>query len=221
MVATQHLAQSPRRRSAGLVSSRTEAAILKAAIAIIARHGLSGTTIQRVASAAGVAVGTVILRFANKDALLAATMQSVALEFEQARRQAIDGAHGSASAALSALIDVSLDPEVSDPAKVAVWYAFWGEARARLVYMERISALDHVYQLDLERLCRELIASGDARHLDAEAVAIGFAGILEWQWQEILVSGAAFDREHARRVARAYLAGSFPREFPSSEEHRP
>jgi len=221
MVAVTSLAKSPGRRNEGAISSRTEAAILKAAIAIIARHSLSGTTIQLVAKAANVAVGTVILRFANKDALLAAAMQSVALEFEQARRQAIDGAQGSASAALSALIEVSLDPEVSDPAKVAVWYAFWGEARARLVYMERVSALDHAYQLDLERLCRELIAAGDYQHLDAEAVAMGFAGILEWQWQEILVSGAAFDREHARQVARAYLAGTFPREFHGHQEHRP
>jgi TetR/AcrR family transcriptional repressor of bet genes len=213
MIAVPKLAKLPGRRSEGMVSARTEAAILKAAISIIARHSLSGTTIQLVARAANVAVGTVILRFANKDALLAAAMQSVALEFEQARRRAIDGAQGNASAALSALIEVSLDPEVSDPAKVAVWYAFWGEARARLVYMERISALDHAYQLDLERLCGELIANGDYRHLDAEAVAMGFAGILEWQWQEILVSGAAFDRQHARRVAHAYLAGTFPREF--------
>ena len=213
------LAKLPLRRNAG-VSSRTEQAILKAAIKTIARYSLSGTTIQLVAQAAKVAAGTVILRFQNKDALLAAAMQSVALEFEQARRAAIDSANGSASAALSALIDMSLDPAVSDPAKVAVWYAFWGEARARQMYMERISALDKAYQQDLERLCRELISAGKYPHLNAEAVAMGFAGILEWQWQEILVSGPDFDRANAHRVARAYLAGTFPREFPLHEEHR-
>ncbi len=213
------LAKLPLRRNAG-VSSRTEQAILKAAIKTIARYSLSGTTIQLVAQAAKVVAGTVILRFQNKDALLAAAMQSVALEFEQARRAAIDSANGSASAALSALIDMSLDPAVSDPAKVAVWYAFWGEARARQMYMERISALDKAYQQDLERLCRELISAGKYPHLNAEAVAMGFAGILEWQWQEILVSGPDFDRANAHRVARAYLAGTFPREFPLHEEHR-
>ena len=213
------LAKLPLRRNAG-VSSRTEQAILKAAIKTIARYSLSGTTIQLVAQAAKVVAGTVILRFQNKDALLAAAMQSVALDFEQARRAAIDSANGSASAALSALIDMSLDPAVSDPAKVAVWYAFWGEARARQMYMERISALDKAYQQDLERLCRELISAGKYPHLNAEAVAMGFAGILEWQWQEILVSGPDFDRANAHRVARAYLAGTFPREFPLHEEHR-
>jgi TetR/AcrR family transcriptional repressor of bet genes len=220
MAIATKLETAPLRRRVGHVSSRTESAILRATIETIATHSLSGTTIQLVANAARVAAGTVILRFQNKDALLAAAMESVALEFELARRAAIDGAQGSASAALNALIEVSFDPAVSDPAKVAVWYAFWGEARARLVYMERISSLDHAYQQDLERLCRELITAGNCPYLNAEAVAMGFAGILEWQWQEILVSGSSFDRTHARAVARAYLAGIFPREFPAAT-HRP
>ena len=217
--ATHSVPELPGRRARAL-SSRTESAILRAAIETIANYGLSGTTIDRVARLAGVAAGTVILRFQNKDALLAATMDSVAMEFEQARRAAIDGAEGDPAAALEALIDVSFDPAVSDPARVAVWYAFWGEARARLVYMERIGAMDRIYQRDLERLCAELIASGGHRHLNAEAVAMGFAGILEWQWQDILVSGHDFNRAHARRVARAYLANTFPGQFGPSQESR-
>lgn len=197
-------------------ASRTKSTILEATIATIAKHSLSGTTVQLVAEAAKVAPGTVILHFQKKDALLAAAMEHIALEFEQARRQAIDSAKGDAVAALTAIIDTTFDPKVSDPAKVAVWYAFWGEARARKVYMERIGALDHAYQTDLERLCSELIARGGHSHLSAEAVAMGFAGVLEWQWQEILLSGRNFDRTHARKIARAYLAGMFPREFPGS-----
>jgi TetR/AcrR family transcriptional regulator, transcriptional repressor of bet genes len=208
------LPSAPVRPASSVISARTERIILQAAIDTIAAHGLSRTTIQQVASAANLAAGTVILRFKNKDALLTAAMECIALEFEEARRRALDSAGGSASVALTRLIDMSFDPAVSDPAKVAVWYAFWGEARARRVYMERISALDHAYQQDLVRLCSELIAAGNYRSLNAEAVAIGFAGVLEWQWQEILVSGEHFDREHARSVARAYLAGIFPGDFP-------
>jgi TetR/AcrR family transcriptional regulator, transcriptional repressor of bet genes len=213
-------ASEPMRRQIGAVSTRTERAILRAAIDTIANYGLSGTTIQLVAKAAQVAVGTVILRFQNKDALLAATMDSVAQEFEQARRAAIEGCDGDANAALEALIEVSFDPTVSDPARVAVWYAFWGEARARLVYMERVGAMDRAYQRDLERLCGELVAAGNHQHLNVEAVAMGFAGILEWQWQNILVSGPQFDRAHARSVARAYLANAFPGQFRVRKEQR-
>jgi TetR/AcrR family transcriptional repressor of bet genes len=199
------------------LASRTRAAILRATIAVIARHSLSGTTVQLVAEAAKVAPGTVILHFQKKDALLFAALEQVAVEFEVARRAALDAAGGDPVAALQALIDVSLDPKVSDPANVAVWYAFWGEAKARKLYLERIGTYDTVSQETIERLFNEIIARGNSgggyKHLNAQALAIGFAGLLEWQWQEILVTGRSFDRTAARRAARAYLTSIFPQEF--------
>jgi len=209
MSAIANLAQKRSEAPAG----RTRSAILEATIAVIARHSLSGTTVQLVAEAAGVAPGTVILHFERKEALLTAALDHVILEFEQARRRALEAAAGDPVAALNGLIDMTFDPRVSDPARVAVWYAFWGEARARRVYLERVDGLDDAYHTDLLRLCEELIARGGHAHLNAEAVAIGFAGLLDWQWQEIMLAGRRFDRAHARHVARAYLAGMFPNEF--------
>jgi len=209
MVTVTNLAQ----RRSEMLAGRTRSAILEATIAVIAKHSLSGTTVQLVAEAADVSPGTVILHFERKEALLTAAMEHVAIEFEQARRRAIESAAGDPVVALNGLIDMTFDPRVSEPATVAVWYAFWGEARARRVYLERVGNLDHAYYADVVRLCQELIARGGHAHLNAEAVAIGFAGLLELQWQEIMLAGRRFDREHARRTARAYLAGMFPNEF--------
>ena len=209
MQAVTDLAQ---RRSEAL-ASRTRAAILRATIAVIARHSLSGTTVQLVAEAAKVAPGTVILHFQKKDALLLAALEQVAVEFEAARRAALAEAGDDPVTALKAIIDVSLDPKVSDPANVAVWYAFWGEAKARKLYLERIGSYDTVSQDGLDRLFAAIIQRGGYRHLNAEALAMGFSGLLEWQWQEILVSGRSFDRDAAKQTARAYLASIFPQEF--------
>lgn len=208
----QAVAELSQRRNEAL-ASRTRAAILRATIAVIAKHSLSGTTVQLVAEAAKVAPGTVILHFQKKDALLLSALEQVAVEFEAARREALDAAGGDPVKALEALIEVSLDPKVSDPANVAVWYAFWGEARARKLYLERIGSYDTVSQDTIERLFDEIIARGGYRQLNAEALALGFAGLLEWQWQEILVSGRNFDRTAAKRAARSYLASIFPQEF--------
>ena len=209
MQAVTDLAQ---RRNEAL-ASRTKGAILRATIAVIAKHSLSGTTVQLVAEAAKVAPGTVILHFQKKDALLLAALEQVAVEFEAARRAALEAAGDDPVTALKAIIDVSLDPKVSDPANVAVWYAFWGEAKARKLYLERIGSYDTVSQDGLDRLFAAIIQRGGYRHLNAEALALGFSGLLEWQWQEILVSGRSFDREAAKRTARAYLASIFPQEF--------
>jgi TetR/AcrR family transcriptional repressor of bet genes len=204
------------RRNEALVS-RTRAAILRATIAVIAKHSLSGTTVQLVAEAAKVAPGTVILHFQKKDALLLAALEQIAAEFETARQAALEGAGGDPVKALEAIIEVSLDPKVSDPANVAVWYAFWGEAKARKLYLERIGSYDTVSQDGLDRLFAEIIAKGNSgsgyRHLNAEALAMGFSGLLEWQWQEILGGGRSFDRVAAKQMARAYLASIFPQEF--------
>jgi TetR/AcrR family transcriptional repressor of bet genes len=191
----------------------TRASILEATIAVIARQSLSGTTVERVALAAKVAPGTVILHFKRKEALLVAVLEHISDEFETARRNAIASAGGDAVLALSALIDVTFDRKVSDPAKVAVWYAFWGEARARSTYLERVGRSDDDYQDELEELFATLIDSGGHRHLRARAVALGFAGTLEYLWQDILVDGRRFDRAEAKSIARAYLAGNFPKEF--------
>jgi len=195
------------------LASRTRAAILRATIAVIAKHSLSGTTVQLVAEAAKVAPGTVILHFQKKDALLLSALEQIAVEFEAARRAALAQAGDDPVTALKAIIDVSLDPKVSDPANVAVWYAFWGEAKARKLYLERIGSYDTVSQDGLDRLFAEIIERGGYRHLNAEALAMGFSGLLEWQWQEILVSGRSFDRDAAKQTALAYLASIFPQEF--------
>jgi TetR/AcrR family transcriptional regulator, transcriptional repressor of bet genes len=197
-------------------AGETRAAILDATIEVIARHSLSGTTVERVAVAAGVAPGTVILHFKRKEALLIETLEHLAQEFDQARRAALAGAAEDPVGALNRLIDVNFDPKVSDPARVAVWYAFWGEAGSRSVYLERAGAIDDSYHADLVRICGDLIASGGYAHLDAEAAALGLIGTIEYLWQDIMVAGRRFDRGRARRTVRAYLANVFPRHFSAN-----
>ena len=203
-------------RRPGASSAQTRAAILEATIAVIARHSLSGTTVERVAGAADVAPGTVILHFKRKEALLIEALEHLAQEFDQARRAAIAGAADDPVAALERLVEVNFDPKVSDPSKVAVWYAFWGEAASRSVYLERVGAIDSSYQADLARICADLIGRGGYAHVDAEAAALGLIGTIEYLWQDIMVAGRRFDRARARRTVRAYLASVFPRHFTVS-----
>ncbi|HUL09478.1 MAG TPA: TetR family transcriptional regulator C-terminal domain-containing protein [Candidatus Acidoferrum sp.] len=198
------------------ISGPTRAAILEATVEVIARHSLSGTTVERVALAAGVAPGTVILHFKRKEALLIEVLEDLAQEFDQARRSAIAGAADDPAGALDRLIEINFDPKVSDPAKVAVWYAFWGEAAARSVYLERAGAIDDSYQDDLVRICTDLKARGGYDQVDAEAAAVGLIGTIDYLWQEIMVAGRRFDRARARRTARGYLANIFPRHFSAN-----
>jgi TetR/AcrR family transcriptional repressor of bet genes len=200
-------------RGSAQAAERTHREILAATIGVIAEHSLSGTTIERVATAAGIAAGTVILHFKRKEALLVAALEHIAREFDAARRAAIAASGGDDAAALARLIDLYLDPELASVPKIAVWSAFWGEAGSRRVYMDRVSQVDSDALADLTRLFATLIAGGGYRHLDAEANAKAFAGLLEYFWQDILAVGEGFDRDRARATGRRFLAGLFPAEF--------
>lgn len=212
-------------RGSGAVGSPSATArrrrreILDAAIATIARHGLSATTFERVADLAKISPGTIVFHFPKKTDLLLATLDDVAAEFEAARKRVLEETAGRPTEALRRLVNISLDPSVSAPDKVAVWYAFWGEANARKVYSQRVGACDDAYQSDLVALFEDLIASGGYRGLDAEAVAFAFAGLLEGLWQEILVKGRRFDRKAATGLALAYLASLFPAHFDMPAGH--
>lgn len=187
--------------------------ILSAAIAVIARHGLPATTIERVAGRAKVSPGTVMGHFRSKEQLLVATLHVVSREFEAARTKALASAGDDPERAIEAVIRASFDPAVSKPDLAAVWYAFWGDNQARRTYLTEIGGADSRYFAELLRMFRSLCEMGDYAHVDAEAAASGLAGLIEWQWQSLLVEGRSFDRRKAVRLCRAYLHGVFQRHF--------
>lgn len=202
---------------------RTE--ILDAAIHVIADKGLSATTMERVAGRAGVSPGTVTFHFARKEALLLAALDHVAALFEAARADALAQAGGDPARALDGLAAASFTPAVFTPEKVAVWTAFWGEAGARRIYMERVGPADARFQADLTREITALLGRA-GRPVDpttAEALARGLAGLVDSLWQEVLADPGSVDAERALTLIRAYLGKAFPdetlwRDAPTREE---
>ncbi len=187
--------------------------LIDAAVAAIAEHGLSNVTLAKVAAGAGLTAAMINFHFNSKEALLLATLQHLGEEFDQAVQSAVAGADGDAGAALLALIDVMLDPEISEPGKVAVWYAFISESRAREEYLRICGELDRTYYRIFSELFTTLLADRAAPSIDAEALAGGLVGLLESQWQEILFERDDYDRAAARRRCRRYLASICPERF--------
>ncbi len=187
--------------------------LIEATIGAIATHGLSQTTMARVAERAGLSAGTVNFHFNSKEALLLATLRHLVEEFEATLEAALAAAGADPGASLDALIEAMFDPQVSEPQRVSVWYAFWGESRARREYMAVCADLDRAFQERIRGFCEAIIAAGDGRHIDAEAVSQGLNGLLDQLWQNILLSPDDTDREAAKRCCRAYLASVFPWRF--------
>ncbi len=108
--------------------------LIEATIASIGQHGLSRTTVAKVAGIAGLSAGIVNFYFRTKNALLLATLEYIDGEFERRQHEVLDRAGDDPVSKLEAIIEGYFDPDVCDPSRVAVWTAFWGEARSREAY---------------------------------------------------------------------------------------
>jgi phenylpropionate dioxygenase-like ring-hydroxylating dioxygenase large terminal subunit/AcrR family transcriptional regulator len=188
--------------------------LIEATMSVIAEHGFSGVTLAKVAGLAGLTASSVNFHFDSKAALLLATLQRVAEEFSTRMNLTVERARANAADRLRAVIDVSLDPELTEYRKVAVWYAFVSEATARADYQLICGQWDREYYDIVYSLCRELIGeAGLADRMNVPAITRALTGLVNELWQEILFAGDGYDRNAAKDQCLAFLASLFPAQF--------
>ena len=193
--------------------ARRRRELIEATIASIARNGLSGTTIAKVAEIANLSAGIVSFYFRTKEALLLATLEHLDQEFEDRRLEIFDRAGDDPIRQLEAIIDVNLDPVLCDATRVAVWVAFWGESQARESYQKVCGARDVSEEEQLVALFEQIAARGDSDHVDPRALGLAFYHLLSSLPEAVLDHGRAFDYEQAKQTCRSFLASVFPTEF--------
>jgi phenylpropionate dioxygenase-like ring-hydroxylating dioxygenase large terminal subunit/AcrR family transcriptional regulator len=208
--------------SSELRPSGSKLDLIQATVAAISRHGLSGVTSAKIAGVAGHTAASINFHFGSKEALLLATLREVSKEFAGAMSIVMEEAGDDDLRALLGIVDASLGRGLSDSHKIAVWYAFLAESKARGDYQRICGDRDAAWSRMVIDLCKRIISSrGNGLWPDAEAVAQGLMGLIDQQWQGILFEGDDFDREAARRQCRAYLSSVFPWLAPRIEAAAP
>ncbi len=191
--------------------------LIESTIASIAKRGLSETTMANVAEGARLSHGIVNFHFRSKEQLLIETLRYVVEEYRNVWTRAVEKAGPGVADKLSALYLADLDPAVCTRKKLAVWHAFYGEAKSRPISREICEASDQERINAGIELAGRIIAEGDYRHLDARATARGLDALGDGLWVHLLLSTDKFDRDAARETLRAFLACVFPKHFPLSE----
>ena len=158
--------------------------------------------------------GIVRFYFDSKDAMLVASLEYLAAEFEEKLLAPVARLKDTPVRALERLVDLYFDPEIASTRKVSVWYAFWGEASSRQEYLEICGGKDEDFAALVRELIERLIVESETPHLDADAIALGLIGVLEVLWQGFAFqSEESIDRPAARRRSMAYLRSVFPAQF--------
>ena len=188
--------------------------LIDATMSAISEHGLSKLTLAKIAGVAGLSAGSVNFHFTSKEALLLETLNFLAEEFKDSIDRALAAAAPNPAARLKALFEASLDPEITEPRKMAVWFAFASEARGREDYQRICGAQDKkIFDITLQ-LCDELIRQGGKQeYMSARAMANAVQGLIDEIWQEILYAGDDYDRDDARFIPLSFLASVFPWAF--------
>src|SRR4030095_6644047 len=148
----------PRRRTAAKEVRQQQ--LIKATLSAVAKKGFADTTMADGAREARLSQGIINLHFRSKDKLLEETLRHLAAEYKQAWESTLAKAGDRAADRLAALVELDFQRAMCERNKLAVWFAFWGEAKSRPTYRKLCAERDREYDSGMIELCRELIPQG-------------------------------------------------------------
>lgn len=189
--------------------------LINATIDSISKRGFSGTTLATVTKSLKLSHGIVNYHFASKEALYVETLVFLAEEHYSHWHGAMRNAGLDPARQLAAIIETDFHRTIASPKKLAVWFAFWGQAKYRPNYMQINTKYDDERFAELARLCTEIVADGSYGHLDPMVVARSIEALVDGLWLNLLLYPNGTDRAEARGDCFSYLAEVFPDHFPN------
>lgn len=186
--------------------------LIEATVTCIALHGLSGTTLRKVSQQAGLSLGLVNFHFATKDVLLEETLRTLAEEHRVRWKADVMRADLDAEEKIHAIVDAQFHPRICTRKKLAVWFAFFGEARYRKFYRKITADIDEE-RIEVSRALFAEIAENSEMSRSPEELALALESLFDGTWLNILMYPDAFSKEAARDQVLSYLALCCPGRF--------
>lgn len=188
--------------------------LIEATIDSIAERGFSATTLAAVTKGAKLSHGIVNFHFNNKETLFVETLGFLAREHYDQWQGAMEEAGPDPSKQLAAIIEVDFEYAICSPKKLAVWFAFWGQAKYRLSYLEFHDEYDKQRSVEIERLCSLIVEDGGYDRIDLASTTRSIVALVDGLWLGLLLYPKAARREAALDDCFAFLARLFPKHFP-------
>jgi TetR/AcrR family transcriptional repressor of bet genes len=187
-----------------------ERRLIEATLDCIAELGLRETTVQDIAAAAGMAVGSISQYFEGKEALYTAALDAIATEFAARVAERVAAAGDAPAERLRGYIDAYFDASTGQRRKVAVWFAFWGEVRAQPQYRSVCEEHDRAHDATVQALVADLLRAAGRDPAEAGALAKLLTSSCYGLWLELLTGNPKPSRESLHALAYRQLAALFP-----------
>ncbi len=204
-------ANRPLRRSRAANTAFRRQQLIDATIESVSQVGLADTTLAKVASLAGLSQGIVVFRFGTKEQLLVEALKFLSDEYKQAWTSALEACGPAPVERLCALIAADFQPKVISKKKLAVWHAFYGEAKAHPIYQDICEARDEEHTAALHRILTEVAALGPHRNgIDPDQATELIDSLSDGLWLQMLMSKSGFDRNSALDLMFLQLESLLP-----------
>jgi AcrR family transcriptional regulator len=188
--------------------------IVRATIRCLAREGYTRLTMKKVAREAGVSQGILHYYFADKRAMLAATLEAVTRDLDHRVAAAQSRTGRDARARLRALVRACLEVAVSRPEFWVVFVEFWGE----MLHDRRLRDLNTAVYSRTRRLIGRLIAegvrAGRFRPVDPRRASAVVLGLIDGLSLQLTFDPEAFGVAEAARFCDDALGRYLARETP-------
>ncbi|MEM9330415.1 MAG: TetR family transcriptional regulator C-terminal domain-containing protein [Pseudomonadota bacterium] len=188
-----------------------------AAIDSISKRGFSDTTLKHVTQKAKLSHGVVNYHFESKEALYNATLGYLAKEHYELWVESQQKVGDDPAEQLAAIVEADFDKKVCTSKKLAVWFAFWGQAKYRPNYLKIHSKYDEERFLEIGRLCETLIEQGGYTKLDSNEAARTIESFIDGLWLSLMLYPSDAKRIQCRNDCFRTLGLLFPKHFENYE----
>ena len=180
--------------------------LVAAAETVLAREGVSGTSVRAICAEAGVSPGLLRHYFEGVDELIACAYEAVGQRIDAALEAALASAQPTPRARLLAYLTASFAPPVLDPDLLAAWIGFWSLVKTK----PRMAAIHAASYAEFRTRLEHLLAEAGAR--DTRHAAIALTATVDGLWLELCLDPATFGPDEAARIIARVLEAWLPKE---------
>lgn len=191
------------------IKAKRRRELIESTMDSIAERGLNDTTMALVAEGAGLSRGIVNFHFQSKEILLLETLQHLSRTYRNHWLSQYRNCDDEAVSKLITIFKADFQDEICNPRNLAVWYAYWGEAKSRPVYSDLCGDRDDERNRTTLNLCRTIIKDGQY-NVSAEQVARGLESTAEGLWHSLIMPHREFNPIEAWRIMAVFLSLTFP-----------
>jgi TetR/AcrR family transcriptional regulator, transcriptional repressor of bet genes len=210
MTVQLHVTPETQKTRRAVAKAERRQALIDATITSIAEFGLSGTTMARVTEIAGTSIGLANFHFDSKERLFESVLQFLADEERDLWQKRNGDPTLTPAERLIAIVDARFHPQSCDRQKLAVWFAFWGDAGARDIYRRIVGDTDEERLEATVAIIHGLGHFPASIRLDARQTALGLEAFYDGLWLNLLLYPDDFERLACRQRAIEHLAALFP-----------